>query len=63
MRIRLWLGLLLVILVVLAPLFSRWYTDWLWFEEVGYLRIFWIPLISALGWRPSLGESCSCCSG
>jgi len=49
MRIRLWLGLLLVILVVFAPLFSRWYTDWLWFEEVGYLRIFWIPFISRAG--------------
>lgn len=48
MRIRLWLALLLLVLVVFAPLFSRWYTDWLWFGEVGYLGIFWIPFIGRL---------------
>ncbi len=49
MRIRLWAGILLVVLVILAPTLARWYTDWLWFGEVGYLRVFWIPLISRIG--------------
>ncbi len=49
MRIRLWLAILLIILFILAPTLARWYTDWLWFGEVGYLRIFWIPLISRVG--------------
>ncbi len=49
MRIRLGLGILLVALVILAPVLSRWYTDWLWFGEVGYLRVFWVPLVSRFG--------------
>jgi len=47
-RIRLSLAILLIILFILAPTLARWYTDWLWFGEVGYRQIFWIPLISRI---------------
>jgi len=43
-RRLLWIGL--VVLFVLAPAAARWYTDWLWFGEVGYLRVFWVPFLS-----------------
>ncbi len=49
MRIRVWLGIALVVVFILAPTFARWYTDWLWFGELGYLRVFWVPLISRIG--------------
>jgi uncharacterized membrane protein (UPF0182 family) len=42
-------GVLLVALVVLLivfPTFARWYTEWLWFGEVGYRPVFWIPILS-----------------
>ncbi|MBI4278524.1 MAG: UPF0182 family protein, partial [Armatimonadetes bacterium] len=41
--------LILAILFLLlfgGPMLARWYTDWLWFGELGYLRVFWVPLIS-----------------
>ncbi len=40
---------LLVILFILGPTLARWYTDWLWFGEVGYRRVFWVPLLSRIG--------------
>lgn len=46
MRIRLSLLLLLFVFFILAPTLARWYTDWLWFGEVGYRRVFWVPLLS-----------------
>jgi hypothetical protein len=46
---RLLVALLLLVLLVLAPTLARWYTDWLWFGEVGYRRVFWVPLLSRLG--------------
>jgi hypothetical protein len=45
-RWLLWVGL--AVLFVLAPTAARWYTDWLWFGEVGYLRVFWVPTLSRL---------------
>lgn len=48
-RIRLWLIVAFVTLFILAPTLARWYTDWLWFGEVGYRRVFWVPLLSRSG--------------
>ncbi len=45
-RRLLWVGV--VVFFVLAPAAARWYTDWLWFGEVGYLRVFWVPTLSRL---------------
>lgn len=42
------LALLAVILVV-WPTAARWYTDWLWFVELGYPRVFWVPVLSRAG--------------
>jgi len=47
-RLRLWLVVLFVVLFILAPTLARWYTDWLWFGEVGYRRVFWVPLLSRI---------------
>ena len=49
MRVRIWLIVLFVVLFILAPTLARWYTDWLWFGEVGYRRVFWVPLLSRIG--------------
>lgn len=45
---RVWLAFWIAIAVffVAGPAIARWYTDWLWFAEVGYLRVFWVPLLS-----------------
>jgi uncharacterized membrane protein (UPF0182 family) len=43
-RRLLWVGL--AVFFVLAPAAARWYTDWLWFGEVGYRRVFWVPFLS-----------------
>jgi len=48
-RLRLWLLVLFVLLFILAPTLARWYTDWLWFGELGYRRVFWVPLLSRIG--------------
>jgi uncharacterized membrane protein (UPF0182 family) len=48
-RVRIWLISVIVVLFVLAPTLARWYTDWLWFGEVGYRRVFWVPLLSRIG--------------
>ncbi len=55
MRIRLFLAALFVVLFILTPTLARWYTDWLWFGEVGQLQLFWIPLISRVGVTVGLG--------
>jgi len=47
--VRLLFVLLLVVLFILMPTLARWYTDWLWFGEVGYRRVFWVPLLSRSG--------------
>lgn len=38
--------MLLVALLVAFPAFARWYTEWLWFGEVGYRAVFWVPILS-----------------
>ncbi|MDR1070956.1 MAG: UPF0182 family protein, partial [Gracilibacteraceae bacterium] len=40
--------IILVIIVIFVALFamSGFYTDWLWFRDLGYLSLFWVPLIS-----------------
>src|SRR2546428_5868333 len=48
-RLRIWLIAALVVFFVLVPTLARWYTDWLWFGEVGYRRVFWVPLLSRIG--------------
>ncbi len=49
--VRLRIGLLaaFIALFILAPTLAQWYTDWLWFGEVGYQRVFWVPLLSRIG--------------
>jgi uncharacterized membrane protein (UPF0182 family) len=54
-RARVWLVAVLVALVVVAPTLARWYTDWLWFGEVGYRRVFWVPLLSRLASTAAFG--------
>ena len=49
MRIRIWLIAAFVVFFILVPTLARWYTDWLWFGEVGYRRVFWVPLLSRIG--------------
>ncbi len=47
-RIRWLFWIVVVILFVLGPTLARWYTDWLWFGEVGQLRVFWVPFVSRI---------------
>ncbi len=37
-----------IVVFILGPTLARWYTDWLWFGEVGYLRVFWVPFLSRI---------------
>ncbi|MDR7417827.1 MAG: UPF0182 family protein [Armatimonadota bacterium] len=37
---------LVILLFVVGPTLARWYTDWLWFGELGYERVFWVPFLS-----------------
>src|SRR3970282_1086637 len=53
--VRLLFALLLVGLFTLMPTLARWYTDWLWFGEVGYRRVFWVPLLSRIGVTVGVG--------
>jgi uncharacterized membrane protein (UPF0182 family) len=48
MTIRRALLVVLVGLLVLAPELARWYTEWLWFGEVGYRIVFWVPFLSSV---------------
>jgi uncharacterized protein len=41
---------LLVFLFVLFPIFSSFYTDWLWFEEVGFQSVYRTILTTKLWW-------------
>ncbi|MDR7545557.1 MAG: UPF0182 family protein [Armatimonadota bacterium] len=47
-RLQLALWLLVILLFIIGPTLARWYTDWLWFAEVGYLRVFWVPFLSRI---------------
>ncbi len=46
--LRLALAVLLVLGVALWPTLAYWYTEWLWFLELGYPRVFWVPFLSRL---------------
>src|SRR5262249_61936620 len=45
-----WLRQLLIVILVgivlFFPTLGRWYTEWLWFGEVGYRVAFWTPIVS-----------------
>ncbi|HEV2358848.1 MAG TPA: UPF0182 family protein [bacterium] len=47
MKPRQWLLAVLVAALLVYPILARWYTEWLWFGEVGYRTVFWIPILSA----------------
>ena len=46
-RLRRVLLVLVIALLFLYPAVARWYTEWLWFHEVGYPAVFWVPIASA----------------
>ncbi len=48
MRVRILLWAAVILLFIVGPTTARWYTDWLWFGEVGFLRVFWVPFLSRL---------------
>ncbi|HLW48459.1 MAG TPA: UPF0182 family protein [bacterium] len=48
MRPRRWLLAVLVAALLIYPAAARWYTEWLWFGEVGYRAVFWVPFISSV---------------
>lgn len=56
-RLRLFLWVAIALLFVIGPTAARWYTDWLWFGEVGYLRVFWVPLLSRVGVTVAVGTA------
>jgi uncharacterized membrane protein (UPF0182 family) len=39
---------LLVAFLLFGPGIARWYTEWLWFGEVGYRAVFWVPAVSSV---------------
>ena len=47
MRPRQWLLAALVAVFLVYPSVARWYTEWLWFGEVGYRTVFWVPFVSS----------------
>jgi len=47
-RPRRWLLAVLVAALLIYPAAARWYTEWLWFGEVGYRAVFWVPFISSV---------------
>ena len=40
--------ILIVLLLGLLTWLSGFYEDWLWFKDLGYMQLFWIPLVSKL---------------
>ena len=46
MRARQWLLAALIAALLVYPTVARWYTQWLWFGEVGYRTVFWVPFLS-----------------
>ncbi|MDR7438516.1 MAG: UPF0182 family protein [Armatimonadota bacterium] len=46
--LRLLFALLLVLSLALWPALAYWYTEWLWFVELGYPWVFWTPFLSRL---------------
>jgi uncharacterized membrane protein (UPF0182 family) len=56
-RLRLFLWFAVALLLVVGPTLAHWYTDWLWFVEVGYQRVFWVPALSRLGVTLGVGAA------
>jgi uncharacterized membrane protein (UPF0182 family) len=54
-RVRVVGWVLVALLFVVGPTLARWYTDWLWFGEVGYLRVFWLPFLSRVAVTVGVG--------
>lgn len=50
MRNRIWyiIGLIVLLILIFGGVLSTFYTDWLWFGEVGYRSVFWTKLLSRL---------------
>ncbi|MDR5676983.1 MAG: UPF0182 family protein [Armatimonadota bacterium] len=46
---RVYLLIVLATALVVWPTVAYWYTDWLWFVELGYPRVFWVPALSKAG--------------
>jgi uncharacterized membrane protein (UPF0182 family) len=46
MKARQWALAVLVAAVLFYPTAARWYTEWLWYGEVGYRSVFWVPFLS-----------------
>src|SRR5207247_1812760 len=46
-RLRRVLLVLVIAVLFLYPAAARRYTEWLWFHEVGYPAVFWVPIASA----------------
>jgi uncharacterized membrane protein (UPF0182 family) len=55
-RLRRALLVLLVASLFVLPAFARWYTEWLWFGEVGYRAVFWVPIV----WGAAVGVVAAC---
>jgi uncharacterized membrane protein (UPF0182 family) len=47
-RPRQWLIGVLVAAFLIYPAAARWYTEWLWYGEVGYRVVFWVPFLSSV---------------
>jgi len=46
--LRLGVLVLLVAGFIGWPTIAYWYTEWLWYQELGYPRVFWVPLWSKI---------------
>jgi uncharacterized membrane protein (UPF0182 family) len=46
--LRLLVALLVLLGLLLWPATAYWYTEWLWFLELGYPQVFWTPFLSRL---------------
>lgn len=40
------IGLIVLILIIFGGAISRFYTNWLWFGEVGYKQVFWTRILA-----------------
>ena len=47
-RIRIIIGAVILLVLIFGGTLARYYTDWLWFGEVGYRTIFWKGLLTRI---------------
>jgi uncharacterized membrane protein (UPF0182 family) len=47
----------LAVFFVFGPLLATWYTDWLWFLDLGYPAVFWTPFLSRAGLAACVGAA------